>query len=228
MNDIAVITLTNGGFALVDSEQFEELNAFAWSHNKGGYIFTHDEAHNTVLLHRVVNSTPAGYETHHINEVKHDCRTRNLETINSTNHRHTVGRQRNNTSGFKGVSWNTRNHRWVAQIKTPQGHIWLGYFLTAESAAAAYDEAAKGFFYHRAYINGVRNSPERCQRPHGEQHKSCKLTAETVLEIRSKLKSGRTQYSISKEYGLNPRHTWEIARGKIWKHLLPASASKSE
>jgi len=153
MNDIALLPLTNGGFALVDSDQLSYLSQYVWNANKAGYVCSHDEAHRTILLHRIVNKTPTGYETHHLNGVKYDCRRCNLETILHLNHRHTIGKGRNNTSGFKGVSWNTQRGRWVAQIKTPERHIWLGYFLTKEDAAAVYDEAAKRFFYHRAYIN---------------------------------------------------------------------------
>lgn len=46
--------------------------------------------------------------------------------------------QSNNTSGFKGVSYNKTARKWVAQIKG----TYLGLFPTPELAAQAYKEAA--------------------------------------------------------------------------------------
>lgn len=49
---------------------------------------------------------------------------------------------RNNTSGYMGVTWHKRDRKWVAQIMVKGRHIHLGYFSTAEEAAAAYATAA--------------------------------------------------------------------------------------
>jgi len=49
---------------------------------------------------------------------------------------------KNNTSGFKGVSWNARRKKWRAGIKADSKSINLGDFSTPEAAHAAYCEAA--------------------------------------------------------------------------------------
>lgn len=41
-----------------------------------------------------------------------------------------------------GVTWHKRDRKWVAQIMVKGRHIHLGYFSTAEEAAAAYATAA--------------------------------------------------------------------------------------
>jgi hypothetical protein len=57
-----------------------------------------------------------------------------------------------NKSGFKGVSFCGQTGRWVAQIKT--GHRrHLGRFPTPETAARAYDEAAKAAWGSDCYLN---------------------------------------------------------------------------
>ena len=48
----------------------------------------------------------------------------------------------NNTSGFKGVSWEAKRKVWQAHIKIDRRTKFLGYFKTAEEASAAYEAAA--------------------------------------------------------------------------------------
>lgn len=55
-------------------------------------------------------------------------------------------RQRNNTSGFKGVSWHKGTGSWRAYIKVSGRFVSLGYFKTAEAAAVAYEAASAQIF----------------------------------------------------------------------------------
>lgn len=59
----------------------------------------------------------------------------------------------NNTSGFKGVFWNTRSGKWRAAIRLPGKQQRLGYFHTPEAAAEAYDAAAIKHFGEFACTN---------------------------------------------------------------------------
>ena len=52
------------------------------------------------------------------------------------------GKNRNNTSGFKGVSFNRDRSKWSAKIGINGKLKHLGYFASAESAYTAYCEAA--------------------------------------------------------------------------------------
>ena len=45
----------------------------------------------------------------------------------------------NNTSGYKGVSYNKRRGKYQVQIKVNNKRIHLGYFLTAVEGAIAYN-----------------------------------------------------------------------------------------
>ncbi|AWN43142.1 HNH endonuclease [Methylobacterium durans] len=53
---------------------------------------------------------------------------------------------KNNTSGFKGVSWSKQRRKFKAYIKTNDRQIHLGLFDTAEAASAAYTAAADRIF----------------------------------------------------------------------------------
>ena len=60
---------------------------------------------------------------------------------------------RNNTSGYKGVSWETKANKWRAAIVSCGRTKYLGCFPTAESAASAYDNAAKELHGEFAKLN---------------------------------------------------------------------------
>jgi hypothetical protein len=51
-----------------------------------------------------------------------------------------------NRSGIKGVSWNKKMKRWVAQIGVNNKRVYLGGFHTKEEAACAYADAARKHF----------------------------------------------------------------------------------
>ncbi|CBA17770.1 putative AP2-endonuclease [Acaryochloris phage A-HIS1] len=101
-------------------------------------------------LHKAVQKR-IGFEgfCDHINRDKGDCRRENLRKSDTSRNCHNQGMQRNNTSGFLGVSWNKRINKWVANIwvktngKSKGKH--LGTFTDPVKAALAYDEAARKY-----------------------------------------------------------------------------------
>lgn len=72
-----------------------------------------------------------------------------LEMIRPATHSEN-GRSRklhsNNTSGYKGVSFNKANGKWEARINIDGKQKHLGYFNTAYEAHLSYEKAAKKYF----------------------------------------------------------------------------------
>lgn len=56
---------------------------------------------------------------------------------------------RNNTSGFKGVSWNKVAKKWETRIKVDKKYLFLGYFLNKKDAFKTYRKAVKE--YHKEF-----------------------------------------------------------------------------
>ena len=85
-------------------------------------------------------------EIDHINCNPSDNRFANLRqstpSQNGANRRLRI----NSSSGFKGVSWISRDRKWQAKIGIMGKTLNLGYFDSAEDAAAAYQAAAREYF----------------------------------------------------------------------------------
>lgn len=81
-------------------------------------------------------------EIDHINLIKDDNRITNLREATSSQNKGNTRKPCNNTSGFKGVSWNYKCKKWQTRIMVNHKRIFLGEFYNIESAADAYEHAA--------------------------------------------------------------------------------------
>lgn len=150
-----LITLTQGKFAIVDSDVFEYLSQWKWCATKepGGYYVQRKEKRTqTIKMHRQIMKPPQGLEVDHINGDGLDNRRCNLRIC--THRQNCQNRKPNNKSRFskyKGVSWH--QNKWIAHI----GHNWhtqyLGTFDNEIDAANAYDNKAKELFGEFAHPN---------------------------------------------------------------------------
>jgi hypothetical protein len=68
-------------------------------------------------------------------------RRKNLRTANHSQSQCNRGTQKNNTSGFSGVSWREDARKYEAYIKIGRKRKHLGLFVVAEDAADAVAEA---------------------------------------------------------------------------------------
>jgi hypothetical protein len=94
---------------------------------------------------------PPGRDVDHINRDKLDNRPENLRLATTAQNRANIGKQRNNSSGFKGVFLDKGKFR--AKIKCNGKQRFLGSYSTPEAAAAAYDGAALAAFGTFAMTN---------------------------------------------------------------------------
>src|SRR3990167_1658988 len=109
-----IIKLNKGKFAFVDDENLEWLNQWKWFYSKNGYAVRNvyvkgsgrkNQKTATILMHRVINNTPDGFITDHINRNRLDNRRENLRTVNESFNVINSPVRSDNSSGTKGVCW---------------------------------------------------------------------------------------------------------------------------
>lgn len=117
----------------------------------------------TERVHRLVIEAFAGAApgmvTDHINGDRTDNRLANLRAATSSQNGMNKGLLAHSTTGFKGVTFYHRDRNWRAYIKVDRRQRHLGYYADAESAARAYDDAARelhGEFARLNFPDGAR------------------------------------------------------------------------
>ena len=102
-------------------------------------------------MHRIINNTPDGFDTDHINRNQLDNRRSNLRTATHSQNGHNRPVQKNNKIGVKGVSWSKQNKKWYAQLHVRGKYVFRGHYDTIESAKRAYDNALEAYVGEYAY-----------------------------------------------------------------------------
>ena len=149
-----IIELTKGRQAIVDDSDYKYLNQWKWHYSDGGYA--HRSQHirigknkyscKKIRMHRVINNTPDGFITDHINRNKLDNRKCNLRTTNKSVNTINRGKPNNNTSGFKGVYLDSWTGKWRAELKLNRKKISLGRFVEIEDAIKARLDGEKLYY----------------------------------------------------------------------------------
>jgi len=153
------IPVTGGLLALVDDEDYPTLSLLKWHKQPGAntwYAATNvlqgDGKYSKVLMHRMINKTPAGFDTDHRDGNGLNNTRLNLRTATRTQNQRNRSPNRRSTSRHKGVYWLKDRSRWHASI-TINGRLHhLGNFVNEVDAAKAYAErAAKEYGeFHRS------------------------------------------------------------------------------
>lgn len=159
------ITLTQGREAIVDDEDFEYLNQWRWYavRKKNHFYAARNEGGiwpkiHIIKMHRAILNPPDNMHVDHINGDGLDNRRENIRACrprqNNMNRRMGI----NNTSGYKGVSWNKSDKKWQAMIGVNMTVKYLGKFMNKEEAAAAYNNAAIKEFGDFAQLNNLNEA----------------------------------------------------------------------
>ncbi|CAI2490443.1 Uncharacterised protein [Serratia ficaria] len=110
-------------------------------------------AHRLAWLY--VNGSVDGVEIDHINGVKHDNRISNLRIATHSQNQMNRKKPKNNTSGFKGVSWSKRAKKWRVDICANGVRKTIGLFeekIAAIEAHSKYSEILHGEFKNTGCI----------------------------------------------------------------------------
>jgi hypothetical protein len=142
----------NGYDVLIDDENFELINAYTWRFTStchgGPYLYRRYRSNGKqrmIFFHRTITCCPKGMLIDHINGNTLDNRKCNLRICTHQQNMKNQKRRKNNTSGYKGVSFDKRDKVYRAHISLNMKRIYLGSFKSPEDAYAAYCEASKKY-----------------------------------------------------------------------------------
>lgn len=143
-------------YVLVDSFIYPLIESFGWYIHHTGYAYAKFGERN-IQLHRLIMMAPSELCVDHKNQNKLDNRFCNLRLCPKGHNSFNMPKQRNNKSGFKGVSYHKHNKRWVAYIgKRQKGNgFYIGSFKTKQEAAQAYNLEAVKRYGEFAFLNDI-------------------------------------------------------------------------
>jgi hypothetical protein len=150
---------------IIDDEDYESLIQYDWRYDNVGTSneyarrrgFPGEGKSGGIFMHRLIMKANKGDLVDHINGDGLDNRKNNLRLSTKSTNGMNRGKQQNNKSGYKGVSWCKKGKKWTARIKSKEigKYLFLGYFESKEAAASAYNEAAKKYHKEFAFINKI-------------------------------------------------------------------------
>lgn len=157
-----MIALSKGKFAVVDGDDYERASQFKWTYTDPGYAYRNDYSNGQrkrIYLHRFILCVKDKTQVvDHINGNKLDNTKSNLRVCSHQENIRNSRKQLNNTSGYKGVSWDKNRGKWISYFSPRKKFNHLGRFNCKHAAARAYNLATSTYYGEFANINEV----ERC------------------------------------------------------------------
>ena len=153
-------------FALVDDEDFEEVNQYKWygqssKRNKTIYAEAncwHGDKRTRMRMHRFIlglefyNSKLSDHKDENgLNNQKY-----NLRIATNQQNMYNIAKQNGNySSKYKGVNWKKSRKKWEAKINYNKKRYYLGYYDDEIDAAIAYDLTAYKLHGEFANLNEI-------------------------------------------------------------------------
>lgn len=156
----------------IDPRDHEKMMVHRWNLSPDGYVVRHvtraGGKKKTIRLHRVVNRTPEGMLTDHVNGNKLDNRRQNLRSATPSQN-NANSRPRPRRSRYRGVYWHNQAGKWVSQISVNGTVRHLGLFRSEDRAGRAYDEVAQIEYGEFARLNFPGQANRTCGQPTAQE-----------------------------------------------------------
>ena len=142
INGQTIVELTQGQHTILWAYHWELLKHIKWfsqwsNFTKTFYVHGREPlSGKRVCMHRMIlGLTKREDEGDHINsDTLNNLYPENLRVATKSQNSMNRGKNKNNTSGFKGVSWDKEKNKWKAKIGSNNKQISLGYFNNKEDA----------------------------------------------------------------------------------------------
>lgn len=152
MKEIKIFNSKNVAF--IDDDDYKNVSQYRWSMSADGYAKTNvmiNKKWTTICMHRIILKTKIildHVDGNPLNNQKYNLR----ECTRGENSRNQKTRC-NNTSGYKGVSWNDEKGKWVSRIHFNYKSHYIGSFNCKHEAARTYNKKALELFGEFARLN---------------------------------------------------------------------------
>lgn len=141
-----------GKYVLIDDKDFDLVKNYKWYLSNWGYAV--GGRNGSIRMHRLILDAKKGEQVDHISMDRLDNRRFNLRIATASQNKLNQPKRRDNTSGYKGVSFSSmREGYYAAYITKDQKHKFLGHFKNKIEAAKAYDRAAFQLYGNFAQLN---------------------------------------------------------------------------
>lgn len=120
-----------------NSDRYYAVRHITTGYKKQGLLLLHK-----VIFERFATLLPGQVIDHKDNNPLNNRRS-NLRIASHSQNMQNRKRHKNNTSGYKGVTWHKGKGKWRAAITVNKRKVHLGYFVNLEDAAAAYHTASE-------------------------------------------------------------------------------------
>ena len=114
-----------------------------------------ESVHRLVMMYHYGKSSLQNMVVDHINGDTSDNRKSNLQICTQAQNIYKQRRRTSSKTGYRGVHFcqYKKPPQYLAQIASKPNYKYIGYFMTAEEAAHAYDKEAKERYGSFAYQN---------------------------------------------------------------------------
>jgi hypothetical protein len=136
-----------------DIEDYDEVSKHTWSFGKGYFITVINGKH--IPLHHFIMGIGNEQIIDHRDTHPENCCKYNLRSCTHKENTRNCSIPKNNTSGFKGVTWHKNGKKWRSFIKVDYKQIHLGLYDSKIEAARKYNEAALKYFGEFALLNQI-------------------------------------------------------------------------
>lgn len=160
--EYGVCYLNDGSEVLFDKEDYGKLKEYHWKKSIGNSVDhtyaiaesrrDHLGHRHFIQMHRLIKDV--NDENLIIDHINHNCldnRKTNLRIVTHSQNMQNTRLRSNNTSGFKGVSFNKTNNRWIATIVENGNYHFLGSYATKDEAIHARQLGEKKYHGEYAY-----------------------------------------------------------------------------
>ena len=161
--DVVTMEVTQGQVTTFDLEDLEKVAEHPWYVCHGGktsYAQTSigfGRGNRKLLqLHRLI-AGENGKPVDHKNGCGLDNRKSNLRSCSNSENTRNQSLRKDNTTGYKGVSYRKQRGKYRACIEINSRHKHLGHFNCPTAAAIAYDKAAIEHFGEFARLNLLKH-----------------------------------------------------------------------